>query len=271
MGTVTRTRPHTDVLDDRPGRPPRSPFTRTAGTGALCGIVIAVVVASIALTQGAHNPPPTNAGIRAVVAFVGDSNISFGGQATVADLTYGTNDATYPGNQLDNNYVPVFVTRGGSGIRAPACVPASCDTDNFWQLKLDTTFDKVTPDAIVTDLGINDAATPGTATTQGYADYADKIDWLMRAFPDKPIFWTNLPCGIEPATYESGCQTINRSLSDASNRWSNLHILGWAQLANTHPRWMRYEGTGYGVHYTSTGYAAWTQLVLHALDTSFPN
>lgn len=234
------------------------------------GIVFTIVLGSTALGGGAPKTQPSNADIRAVVAFVGDSNISFGGQSPVADLTYGTDLNVYPGSELNDNYVPVFVARGGAGIRAPDCLTTSCATDDFWKIKLAATFAKITPDAVVTDLGINDALIAGTATTQGYADYGDKIDWLMGLLPDKPVFWTNLPCAIEPPAYRPGCETVNNSLTVASQRWSNLVVLNWGDIADNHPGWMRYEGTVYGVHYTDAGYDAWTQLVLGALDIAFP-
>jgi len=59
-------------------------------------------------------------------------------------------------------------------------------------------------------------------------------------------------------------------LTVASQRWSNLVVLNWGDIADNHPGWMRYEGTVYGVHYTNAGYNAWTHLVLGALDIAFP-
>jgi GDSL-like Lipase/Acylhydrolase family len=254
-------------------RPRHRARSRVSGWRALSHaaiVVVAVGVGSLALTGCGGSPKPSNAGIRAVVAFVGDSNISFGANSPVDDLTYGTDNDVYPGNHLDNNYVPVFIARGGSGIREPDCLSSQCSSDNFWSVKLAAAFTKVTPDAVVTDLGINDAASSGTSSTQGYADYGHKIDWFMNLLPNAPVFWTNLPCAIEPTVYQRGCQTIDNGLAGAARRWPNLVVLNWARVADSHPQWMLDDGTGYGVHYTQAGYSAWTALVVHALDRVFP-
>lgn len=170
--------------------------------------------------------------------------------------------------------MPVFVARGGAGIRAADCASSAttCSTDDFWKLKLSATFARVQPDAVVTELGINDAGKVGTATGRGYASYDTKIDWFMRLMPaHTQVFWTNLPCAIEPPTAQRGCLIINQDLSQAKQRWSNLTVVNWAKVANLHPGWMRFAGSIYGVHYTSAGYTAWTTLVLESLDAAFPS
>jgi hypothetical protein len=125
---------------------------------------------------------------RAVVAFVGDSNISLDGRWLVWDLTRGAG-GLLTANHLDDNYVPVFIARSGAGIRTPDC-PArvtSCPTDDFWTRKLDTTFADVRRNVVVTDLGIIDTFLPGNATTPGYADYATKISYFMSLIPQSTV------------------------------------------------------------------------------------
>src|SRR6478609_5333572 len=100
-----------------------------------------------------------NAGTRAVVMFVGDSNVAVGAKWPVWDLTSGDT-----GDHVDNNYVPAFVARGGSGIRTLDCVQSetsACQTYDFWKLKLAGVLTKVEPAAIVTELGVNDTFEAG--------------------------------------------------------------------------------------------------------------
>ncbi len=237
-------------------------------------VLFFVVVPIIAFTSIGivHAVTSTIANNRAVVMFVGDSNIAFGGQKPVELLTtWPIGAASDPSaNHKDNSYVPIFVARGGAGIRTPDCLPnVACSTYNFWQIKLAATFSKVKPDAIVTELGVNDTRSPGTATTGGYSNYWQKIDWFMNKIPaGKPVFWTTLPCRIEPypAVDPTGCATVNYSLLKAPARWPNLTVLNWANEANSHPEYMQ-SGD---VHYTDTGYAAWTRFILTALDNKFP-
>src|SRR6202049_2080977 len=123
----------------------RATLTSTLAATFLCGFVAAGSTGS-----------PSNAADRAIVAFVGDSNFSFGAGPIVDYLTYGTSNTVYPGNHLNNNYVPVFVARGGAGIRESDCRASTCPTANFWRLKLAAVLKHVQPDALVVDLGINE-------------------------------------------------------------------------------------------------------------------
>ncbi len=219
-----------------------------------CLVVVGVVVA--------HATTPTNAHNRAVVLLMGDSNVTR--SATPIDWTL-----TWQQHN-DNAYVPIFVARVGSVIRTPDCLDTNgCTTTDFWKTKLADTFAKINPDVVVNDLGINDTTVPGTETTQGYANYSKKIDWLMGQIPrTKPVFWTNLPCAIEIPSLATGCQTVNFSLALAPKRWPNLTVLNWANEANSHPEYMSYPG--HDVHLSPAGQQAWTNFVLSALDARFP-
>ena len=123
----------------------------------------------------------------------------------------------------------------------------------------------MTPDAIVIDLGINDATTPGTATTLGYSSYAQKIDWLFSQLPDVPVLWSTLPCTLEASNYMAGCKTINAAIVDAAEPSSESHARSLVRGRN--------RSSGIHGHKTSLhrrGYTAWSKLVLQDLGPLFP-
>ncbi len=97
------TLPDADVSVGGSGRRPRRPSKPRGRSWVVGGIVFTIVLGSTALGGGAPKTQSSNADVRAVVAFVGDSNISFGGQSPVADLTYGTDVNVYPGRTLQPN------------------------------------------------------------------------------------------------------------------------------------------------------------------------
>lgn len=226
-----------------------------AGVAGVLAISTVAIVRAVT-TSNAHN--------RGVILFVGDSNITLGSEVIDWALTWQSHN--------DNGYSPVMMSRAGSAIRTSDClISTSCTTYNYWQTKLGETLTKVSPDAIVTDLGINDTATSGTAGTPGYSYYGQKIDWFMKLVPaGKPVFWTNLPCAIEPPDRLTGCLTVNAALSQAPKRWPNLHLINWALVANTHPEYMANVGQPGAVHYNGTGDGVWANTVLSALDAYFP-
>jgi hypothetical protein len=213
------------------------------------------IVAAATSTSTAHD--------RGVVMFVGDSNITIASGALMWGTTWGTHH--------DNSYTPVFAPRVGAGIRTPDCAPAvtPCTTSDFWKTKLGEILPKVNVDAVVTDLGINDTAALGTRTSLGYSYYGQKIDWFMRLIPaDRPVFWTNLPCAIEPSSRRTGCQYVNASLANARLRWPNLIVLNWGAAANSHPEYM--ASPGIDIHYSARGSGTWAGFVVAALDARFP-
>jgi hypothetical protein len=242
------------------GRARRSGPSKAVITIAV--VVIAATGVSVAVARAGSKGV---AHTRAMVAIVGDSNVARGSGYLVQHLTFGPYWTR--GNHLDNNYLVTFAVRSGSGIRSSDCPgQAGCRTHDFWKVKLATAFAKSTPDAIVTNLGINDTRTPGSGNSLGYADYDEKIDWFMQLLPPKrPVFWTNLPCAVEPADRSAGCATVNRALADARARWPNLTVVNWAKVANAHPEYMADR-----IHNSAAGYRAWAQLITRALDKRFP-
>jgi lysophospholipase L1-like esterase len=192
--------------------------------------------------------------------FVGDSNIERALTALGIVLT-----------DRDEAYELVDVARAGTGIRSFDCggSDSTCRTGNYWKTRLPDALEHTSPDGYVVDLGINDTVAPGTSTTPGYAAYDRKIDWLMRLLPNsKPVWWTNLPCAIEPAARATGCAAVNSALAAAPQRWPNLTVLDWASHADTHPTYLL--STLQHIHFSEKGALVWSRLIARALDERFP-
>ena len=160
-------------------------------------------------------------------------------------------------------------SRAASGIRFTDCVFQTCGPgfNNYWQVRIKNVLAVVNPDAVVIDLGINDTNTQGTCDMPGWACYGQKIDWLLALLPSTvPVFWTNLPCSLEPADLLTACRTVNTALAAAPGRHPNLHVLNWDLRAFGHPTWMQ----PHSVHLTTAGYTEWAALVVGALDVGLP-
>jgi hypothetical protein len=203
---------------------------------------------------------PSPASVRATIMFVGDSNIERALTALGIALT-----------DRDEAYELVDVARAGTGIRSFDCprTDSACPTGDYWKSRLPDALQHAAPDGYVVDLGINDTVAPGTATTPGYADYAQKIDWLMRLLPpSKPVWWTNLPCAIEPTARATGCAAVDAALAAAPQRWPNLTMLDWASVADAHPSYLL--STLKHIHFSQKGALMWSRLIARSLDAHFP-
>lgn len=184
---------------------------------------------------------------RATIALIGDSNMEF----ALSSLAF-----AIKGDPTDTF---IDVARTGAAIRFP--------TANFWQVRIHE-LGRAAPDGYVVNLGINDAFLPGDTHREGYKGYGAKIDWLLGLLPrSKPMWWTNLPCSIEPAKWQQGCAAVNRALAAAPGRWSNLRLLDWATVARGHHEFLRRDLGG--IHLSSEGARAWAALVAGALDRRF--
>jgi hypothetical protein len=194
--------------------------------------------------------------VPAAVTLVGDSNITLGSTQIAIALT-----------QRNSPYAVVDLARGSTTIRSSDCALGltKCSTYNFWRTRLAEANARIATDAYVVNLGINDTENRGTPTSRGYAGYPAKIDWLMHLFRGKPVFWTNLPCRIEPRARAAGCAVVNASLAAATRRWPNLELIKWAAVANAHPEYM----VAGDIHYVTAGDLAWATMVARAIDTKF--
>jgi hypothetical protein len=230
--------------------------------GVAVALVFAVLVSDAAATT------TSNAGVRGLVLFAGDSNETL----AAAQINWALTGVPVLGDtpHKDNGYVVMMASRSGAAVRTPDCLPqvSSCPTNDYWKLRFQAIFAKAKPDAIVTDLGVNDTIEAGTQTTPGYAFFGRKIDWFMRLVPKTTtVFWSNLPCRIEPASRQTGCAQVNWTLALARATWPNLVLLDWNSIANLHPEWIDPVS---GVHLTDDGNAAWAAMVVAALDARFP-
>jgi hypothetical protein len=189
---------------------------------------------------------PEDGHFRATIALVGDSNLELA--ATSLGLAANAHDPTY---------LFVDAARKGAAIRYPS--------SNFWKVRL-TQLERV--DGYVVNLGINDAGVAAISDGRGFSGYRAKVDWMMGLMPrSKPVWWTNLPCAIEPASTRSGCAVVNRALAGARARWSNLRVLDWAAVADSHPEYL--PASLGGIHLSGPAAGAWARLVGRALDREF--
>jgi hypothetical protein len=228
-------------------------------------MVAALVLAFLA--TDARATTRSNAGVRGLILFAGDSNETL----AAAQIDWALTGTPTTGNtpHKDNGYVVMMSSRVGASVRTPDCVSETqpCATNDYWKLKFEAIFAKAKPDAIVTNLGINDTLDPGTDTGPGYSHFKRKVDWFMQLVPSTTtVFWSNLPCKVEPESRRPGCLQVNWALAVSRVGWPNLVLLDWNPIANVHPEWI--DPTS-GVHFTEAGQAAWVAMVVDALDTHF--
>lgn len=189
------------------------------------------------MTDGSQGPS------RERVLFLGDSNL-FLARGRVLDRA------------SEAGFVAFAAAKIGMGVRV----------GDYWAERLaEARAHFPDPEVYVLNLGVNDATKPH-AKGHGYGAYPAKIDWLLGLLGGRPVYWTNVPCAIEPPQWWTGCAIVNQALDDAQDRWPNLTVLDWAGAANSHPE---YVGPA-DVHYTEAGLAAWTAFVVDAITVARP-
>ena len=196
--------------------------------------------------------------VRGVILMIGDSNLVQAATATTNTI-----------ETLDNGYVPVFAATAAATIRYSDCTKSvHCTTFDFWKIRLGQLLKKVQPDGVVIELGLRDSGAPGTDGGPGYTGYDAKLDYMMQLLPaGVPVWWTTLPCDIEPTIEQEGCRAIDRALQAAPARWPNLTIIAWAGTANAHPEYMNPADD----HLSPVGLERWADAVLNALSHHFPD
>lgn len=179
------------------------------------------------------------------VAFVGDSNVVRGTDATVATLRGAeTHDAARP-------YIATFFAKAGVRL-SPAFFAHELATPRFH------------PDAVVLNIGINDTLSPDQ-----YARYGRRIDKFMSLFPIwVPVLYPTYPVTIEPSVRRPGVNAVNRAWWIATKRWPNLRIVRWGWYADQHPEWIDQSNPApqQRVHYTEAGYDALARYEFNVLN-----
>ena len=224
-------------------------------------VAVTVAISTLSMQIGWAASSRSSGHVRAVVVLLGDSN------------------ETIPGLEIANalldrpdGYALVNIARPGSTIRTADCASdtAPCSTYDFWQTRVADLKARVRPEAYVIDLGINETSHPGRATGPGYAHYDLKIDWLLAQLGKVPVYWSNLPCKIEPPNRAEGCTAVDRALAAAPTRHHNLTVIDWADVANGHREYLGAANTFWDIHLTDAGGNAWADLVARDLDARFP-
>jgi lysophospholipase L1-like esterase len=176
------------------------------------------------------------------VAFVGDSNVVRGTDATIA---------TFRGAYAHGGYIPTFFAKSGVRLN-PLFFAHELATPRFH------------PDAVVLNVGINDTLHPDL-----YAQYGKRIDKFMSLIPIwVPVLFPTYPVAIEPPARRLGANAVNRAWSIATKRWPNLQIVRWGAYADQHPEWIdpRNPAPQQRVHYTRVGYDALARVELNVLN-----
>jgi lysophospholipase L1-like esterase len=142
-------------------------------------------------------------------------------------------------------YAPNF---GSSvpGIGLRQVLGFSGGPDSYWAAHLASLIEHTKPEVVVVELGYNDCRSDLTT-------YGDSVDNFMEQIPSEtPVHWLTVADAHDERTCD---ETINAVLGEATTRWSNLTLLDFAALMDSHPEW-----TDDGVHLNEAGrgeYAAW--------------
>ena len=111
-------------------------------------------------------------------------------------------------------------------------------------------------------LGTNDTANVSVGSSVGRMG---RIREMMSAARGQPVLWVNVKSldSVGPWA-ESNMHLWNSTLRQACARYPNLRIFDWAKVAQD--GWFISDG----IHYTSAGYAARSQMIASALANAFP-
>jgi lysophospholipase L1-like esterase len=212
------------------------PLLLGAALVSSCAAVVRVPVVHRA--SAASRPQPFD------VAFVGDSNIVRGTDATIATLR-GADTRNAP-----RGYIPSFFAKSGVRLN-PVFFAHELATPRFH------------PDAVILNIGINDTLKPDL-----YAHYGKRIDKFMALVPTwVPVLYPTYPVAIEPQVRRLGANAINRAWWIATKRWPNVRIVRWGAYADQHPEWIDRSNPApqQRVHYTPAGYDALARFELNVL------
>jgi peptidoglycan/LPS O-acetylase OafA/YrhL len=112
-------------------------------------------------------------------------------------------------------------------------------------------------------LGTNDAADVFVGSNVGDAGRVEK---MMTAIGDEPVLWVNVRSIVESGDpySEENMKEWDKTLLAECARYPNMRIYNWAK--DVKDEWFIDDG----IHFTSPGYAARSELIAHALAHAFP-
>jgi peptidoglycan/LPS O-acetylase OafA/YrhL len=112
-------------------------------------------------------------------------------------------------------------------------------------------------------LGTNEAADVAAGSTVGERE---RIEKMMAIIGDEPVLWVNVKSLVEagdPYSAEN-MKKWDEELVLACSAYPNMRIYNWAD--DVKKEWFIEDG----IHFTSEGYAARSELIAHALAHAFP-
>ena len=112
-------------------------------------------------------------------------------------------------------------------------------------------------------LGTNDAADVFVGSN---VSDTERIEKMMTAIGDEPVLWVNVRSIVESGDpyAEENMKEWDKTLVAQCARYPNMRIYNWAK--DVKDEWFIEDG----IHFTSPGYAARSELIAHALAHAFP-
>ncbi|HEX3734452.1 MAG TPA: acyltransferase family protein [Solirubrobacterales bacterium] len=112
-------------------------------------------------------------------------------------------------------------------------------------------------------LGTNDAADVFVGSN---VSDAERVEKMMTAIGDEPVLWVNVRSIVESGDpyAEENMKKWDKTLLAECARYPNMRIYNWAK--DVKDEWFIEDG----IHFTSPGYAARSELIAHALAHGFP-
>jgi hypothetical protein len=111
-------------------------------------------------------------------------------------------------------------------------------------------------------LGTNEAADVAVGSS---ISLSDRVDRMMADVGNMPVMWVNVKSLVGSGPYaESHMADWDNALVNACAKYPNMRVFDWASVVND--SWFISDG----IHFTTPGYAARSQLIADALAKAFP-
>jgi peptidoglycan/LPS O-acetylase OafA/YrhL len=112
-------------------------------------------------------------------------------------------------------------------------------------------------------LGTNEAADVAVGSNVGLSD---RVDRMMADVGSAPVLWVNVKSLLGSGPYaENNMADWDNALAKACAKYPNMRIFDWASVVQG--SWFISDG----IHFTSAGYAARSQMIADALAKAFPS